>query len=117
MGYLMSAFLLSYGACQIPAGLAGDWLGARLVLPLSVLGWSLAAVAISLVPAESPPGWGALAELRNPLVVLLVFRALFGIFQSTAFPAFARIVADWIPVVERASAQGMLWTSSRLGGR
>jgi sugar phosphate permease len=116
MGYLMSAFLISYGACQIPAGLAGDRLGARLLLPLFVLGWSLAAAAISLVPTGAPDEWLPLAPLLEPLTVLLVLRVLFGIFQSGAFPVFARVVADWMPLGERASAQGTLWTSSRLGG-
>lgn len=108
MGYLMFAFLLAYGACQIPAGLAGDRLGARLLLPLSVVGWSLAAAAISLTPAG--------LSLPITLTVLILLRVLFGVFQSGAFPVFARVVADWIPPGERASAQGILWTASRLGG-
>src|SRR5262249_10240533 len=49
MGYLMAAFLVSYGACQVPAGLAGDRFGARLLLTVFVVGWSVATAALGLV--------------------------------------------------------------------
>src|SRR5579885_632782 len=52
VGYLMFAFLVAYGACQIPAGLSGDRLGARLLLPLFVLGSSLMTAAFVLVPTH-----------------------------------------------------------------
>jgi sugar phosphate permease len=43
-------------------------------------------------------------------------RFLFGLFQAAEFPSLARVVADWMPVQERATAQGAIWTFSRLGG-
>jgi len=52
----------------------------------------------------------------QPLALLLILRALFGAAQSGAFPVFTRVVADWLPLTERGSAQGALWTASRLGG-
>jgi sugar phosphate permease len=112
VGYLMFAFLVAYGACQVPAGLSGDRLGARLLLPLFVLGWSLVTAAFVLVPTHAPPS----APLLQPLLLLLALRALFGAFQAGAFPVFTRVVADWMPLTERASAQGAMWTASRLGG-
>jgi sugar phosphate permease len=36
--------------------------------------------------------------------------------QAGIFPAWSRVIADWMPTHERASAQGILWTCSRLGG-
>src|SRR5262245_54185750 len=50
-GYLATAFLIAYGGCQIPAGLAGDRYGARLLLTVFVVGWSVATAALGLVPA------------------------------------------------------------------
>src|SRR5262249_16028175 len=47
---------------------------------------------------------------------LLIVRFLFGVFQSAEFPSLTRVIADWIPIQERASAQGMVWMFSRLGG-
>jgi MFS family permease len=40
-GYLVSAFLVAYGLFQVPFGLVGDRWGARNVLTLLALGWSL----------------------------------------------------------------------------
>ena len=108
MGYLMAAFLVSYGACQVPAGLAGDRFGARLLLTVFVVGWSVATAALGLVPKDVALTW-------LPLALLLGLRIVFGAFQSGAFPVFARVVGDWIPVTERGSAQGLMWTTSRLG--
>src|SRR5207249_1663091 len=47
---------------------------------------------------------------------LLVLRFLFGMFQAGTFPALSRMMADWMPVTERGSAQGLIWMSSRIGG-
>src|SRR5215469_15186612 len=48
MGYLASVWLVAYGAFQVPGGLLGDRLGARHLLTLLVLAWSLAAGAVAL---------------------------------------------------------------------
>src|SRR3954471_22423671 len=41
IGWLASAWLVAYGIFQVPGGLLGDRLGARRLLTLLVLGWSL----------------------------------------------------------------------------
>jgi len=107
IGYLTAAFLISYGGFQIPTGLAGDRFGARRALPLFVTGWSLALAAVALVPTGGGLVWLSLG-------LLAALRVVFGAFQSGAFPTFARVVGDWLPVTERASAQGLMWTTSRL---
>lgn len=107
-GFLATAFLIAYGGCQIPAGLAGDRFGARLLLTIFVVGWSVATAALAFVPAPQTFVW-------LPLAVLLALRFMFGVFQSGAFAVFTRTLADWTPVSERATAQGILWTTSRLG--
>src|SRR5947207_2074093 len=56
-GYLTSAFLIAYAGCQIPAGLTGDRFGARRMLTLFVVGWSLATAAIALVPSQMAMAW------------------------------------------------------------
>src|SRR5215475_6790306 len=51
MGYLASVWLVAYGLFQVPGGLLGDRLGARHVLTILVLGWSLTAGAVALTAA------------------------------------------------------------------
>ncbi len=109
MSWLASAFLVAYATFQVPVGLLGDRLGGRHLLTILVFGWSLLTGALALT-----------AVLPGPPVVALLFllgvRFLFGMFQAGGFPIVARVLADWMPLRERARAQGMIWTFSRLGG-
>jgi sugar phosphate permease len=109
MGYLASVWLIAYGVFQVPGGLLGDRLGARHLLTLLVLGWSLLVGVVALTAALPPGGWLVFA-------CLVVLRFLFGAFQAGGFPGLARVVADWMPSRQRGSAQGTIWTFSRLGG-
>jgi sugar phosphate permease len=109
VGYLASAWLVAYGAFQVPGGLLGDRLGGRHLLTLLVLGWSLLLGAVALTALLPAGGW-------LPFAFLLALRFLFGMFQAGGFPALARVLADWMPTPERGFAQGMTWTFSRLGG-
>src|SRR5438132_13728489 len=58
MGYLASVWLVAYGASQVPGGLLGDRLGARHLLTILVVAWSLLAGAVALTVAL-PAGGGA----------------------------------------------------------
>ena len=109
MGYLASAFLVAYGIFQVPCGLIGDRLGARHLLTLLVLGWSVLTGMTAL--ADRLPVEGAW-----PFCFLIGVRFLFGAFQAGAFPAWARVMTDWMTVRQRATGQGAVWMFSRLGG-
>src|SRR6516165_1731209 len=78
MGYLASVWLVAYGLFQVPGGLLGDRLGARHLLTVLVLAWSLTAGAVALTAALPPGGWLAFATL-------LALRFLFGAFQAGGF--------------------------------
>jgi sugar phosphate permease len=109
MGYLMAAFTLAYALFEVPWGLIGDRLGVGRLLVVMTLGWSVltAAVALALFLPRGT-AW--------PFVFLLVIRFLFGACQAGAFPALSRMMADWMPITERGTAQGLIWTFSRAGG-
>jgi sugar phosphate permease len=109
MGNLASAFLVAYALFQVPGGLLGDRWGVRHTLTILVLGWSVLTGAIALAAALA-------ADPMLAFLFLFVIRFLFGMFQAGGFPSLARALADWIPLKQRASAQGMTWTFSRLGG-
>jgi ACS family glucarate transporter-like MFS transporter len=106
-GRVMSTFLFAYAIFEIPWGFAADRYGARRTLGVAVLGWSAITALTSLVDHVD-------AAYRVQLLVALRF--LFGAFQAGAFPSIARLFGDWIPVRERATAKGVVWTASRLGG-
>jgi sugar phosphate permease len=109
MGYFLAVWLVAYGIFQVPGGLIGDRLGARTLLSLLVVGWSLTLLVVALTIFLPPGTWLA-------LLVLLALRFIFGGFQAGVFPGVSRIVADWMPTPQRGFAQGSIWTFSRLGG-
>src|SRR5262245_53239739 len=107
MGDAAAAFLVAYGLCQVPGGWLADRLGARHVIAALVVGWSLLTGVVALAALMS-------AAVAFPFFVAVLF--CFDLLQAGLFPAWSRVMADWMPVHERASAQGTIWTFSRLGG-
>jgi sugar phosphate permease len=109
MGDLASIWLVAYGLFQVPGGLLGDRFGARHLLTVLVVSWSLLIGAVALTGLLPAGAWWTFS-------FLLVLRFLFGAFQAGGFPALARVIADWVPREQRGFAQGLVWTFSRLGG-
>jgi sugar phosphate permease len=103
----MAVFLIAYGLFEIPWGLLGDRLGARHLLAVATLGWSALTAATVLLSATGS-GWAFAA--------LLLLRFAFGALQAGVFPLISRLLADWMPLRERGTAQGFVWTTSRAGG-
>lgn len=99
-GWVLSAFALGYALFQAPAGALADKLGPRLVLAMIVTLWSVFTGLTGLA-------WG--------FVSLLVFRFLFGLAEAGAFPTCARAIYAWLPAGERALAQGINLSGSRIG--
>jgi MFS family permease len=100
-GWVLSAFVLSYGLFEIPTGVMGDRWGPRSVLVRIVLWWS---------------AFTALTGAASNLWVLVGTRFLFGVGEAGAYPNMSGVVARWFPVKERARAQGFIWGASRAGG-
>jgi MFS family permease len=101
MGYVFSAFALSYALFEIPGGWMGDWLGPKRVLIRIVLWWSFFTAAT---------GWAW------NLASLWVMRFLFGAGEAGCFPNLTKAFTTWLPAAERVRAQGIMWTFARWGG-
>ncbi len=101
MGYVFSAFGLTYAALEIPSGWLIDRFGPRTVLTRVVLSWSVFTAATGLA-------WN--------FTSLLVARLLFGAGESGCFPGLAKTFSNWLPVEERAHAEGWKAASARWGG-
>lgn len=100
-GWVLSAFVISYGLFEIPAGAMGDRIGPRRVLTRIVTWWSV---------------FTALTGVVQGFKQLVVVRFLFGAGEAGAFPNFSVVIVRWFPVWERARAQSVVWMASRLGG-
>ena len=101
LGLIFSAFAYPYAAMQIVGGWLADRFGPRLVLAALSLLWAAATILTGL-------SWG--------VVSLVVFRVLVGLGEGGAFPTAGRALTSWMPIGERAFAQGITHASSRLGG-
>ena len=100
-GWVLGAFVISYGLFEVPSGALGDRDGPRRVLARIVAWWSL---------------FTALTGLVQGFRQLVVVRFLFGAGEAGAFPNCSAAIARWFPAVERARAQGVVWMGSRIGG-
>jgi MFS transporter, ACS family, glucarate transporter len=123
MGLIFSAFLVGYLLLEVPGGWMGDRWGSRRVLAGIVLVWSLFTTLTGCVwPFVLDSGHrlqlgGLVIPLAiNSLAAMLLIRFLFGLGEAGAFPNLTRVIRDWFPLDERASALGWIWTFARLGG-
>jgi ACS family glucarate transporter-like MFS transporter len=101
MGWVFSAFTISYALFEIPGGWMGDRYGPRSVLMKVVVMWSV-------FTAATGAAWN--------FVSMVVCRFLFGVGEAGCFPNVTKIFTIWLPSRERVRAQGILWMSARWGG-
>ena len=100
-GWVLGAFVFSYGVFEIPSGMLGDRIGPRRTLARIVSWWSV---------------FTALTGAMRSFWPLAFTRFLFGAGEAGAYPNSSTAIVRWFPATERARAQGVVWMSSRLGG-
>jgi MFS family permease len=100
-GWVLGAFILSYGLFEIPTGALGDRWGQRNMLTRIVVWWS---------------AFTALTGLATSFAPLVAVRFLFGAGEAGAYPNMSGAISRWFPRGERARAQGYVWGASRAGG-
>jgi MFS family permease len=101
MGYVFSAFALSYALFALPAARWADKVGTRLLLTLIVLWWSAFTIGTAAVTG---------------LISLLAVRFLFGAGEAGAWPCVTKSFSHWIPRGERGTVQGIFFTGAHLTG-
>jgi MFS transporter, ACS family, glucarate transporter len=104
-GWVISAFLVGYAASQILAGWIAVRLGPRRALTLAVLWWGAFTLATALVPPSIP----------RALAVLISVRLALGIGEAIIYPASNQFVANWIPVRERGTVNGVIFAGVGAG--
>jgi MFS transporter, ACS family, glucarate transporter len=99
--WFLSAFFWSYALAQVPAGWLSDRYGARIMLVIYILTWSL---------------FTGLIGAASSFFILIATRLGCGIGQAGAYPTAASIVGRWMPVAARGTASGTVATGGRIGG-
>ncbi|MGL6019859.1 MAG: MFS transporter [Gibbsiella quercinecans] len=100
MGYLLSAFSLTYAFLQLPVGAFLDRLGSRILLGLGLLLWSAAQLAGGIV---------------HSFKALFFTRLILGVGEAPQFPAAAKSISEWYNIKERGRAMGTFNSSAAMG--
>ena len=90
-GFIISAFSLSYGIGQLPAGWLADRIGSRILITIGICGVALA---------------GLLVGLSQTYIMLIVFLALMGVLGGGYHPASPPLVAASVEPKNRGRALG-----------
>jgi sugar phosphate permease len=100
MGLALGAFGWAYAVFQIIGGYLGDRFGARLILTVCGLVWTLATL---------------LTGLAGGLVSLFLIRLLLGAGEGATFPTATRAMQYWVAKDRRGWAQGVTHAFARIG--
>ena len=99
LGIFVTAFYVGYVLSNVAAGFAGDWLGPRLTLAVSL-------VALGLCTAL----FGSIASVRAGLAL----QVLMGLTAGADYVAGVKLIAIWFGRRERGRAMGLFMTATSL---
>ena len=105
LGYVFSAFLAGYALFQTVGGRLADQLGSRRVLAGGVLWWGV----FTALGAAVPTGVG------HAVLLFATIRFLLGAGEAVVYPASNQFVAQWIPLQERGTANGIIFAGVGAG--
>src|SRR3984957_4134330 len=97
---LQAAFLATYALLYAGGGKFLDTVGTKVGFAVSMTWWSVAC---------------ALHGFAQGLTLLVMARLLLGMGEGAAFPAATRVIAEWLPATERATAMGIINAGTALG--
>ncbi len=101
ISWFLSAFFWSYALAQVPSGWLSDRYGARIMLCIYILTWSL---------------FTGLIGASTTFFMLLATRLATGLGQAGAYPTAASVVGRWVPLTARGTASAMVANGGRIGG-
>jgi ACS family glucarate transporter-like MFS transporter len=101
IGKILSSFFFTYALFQVPAGWASDRFGARPMLTVYIVLWSL---------------FTLMTGFTTGFIGLLLARLLCGIGQAGAYPTCMALIRKWIPHEASGTASGLVSFGGRVGG-
>lgn len=100
LGFLLTAFFISYVPMQVVVGWLADRFGAARVLLIGFIAWSLAM---------------SLTGLAHGFATMVVLRLLLGVGESVFFPTSSLIIARSFPESRRGLANSVVMTGMASG--
>ena len=119
-GLVNSLFQLAYGAGLLFFGWFVDRFGVKLGYAVSMVGWSLAAMAHALVQmmpgsASVQIGGRVFGAAALAVAAFGLCRVLLGLAEAGNFPAAVKSTAQWFPKRERAFATSLFNAGTNMG--
>lgn len=100
-GLILSIFFLGYAIMQIPGGWLADRFGAKLILFISIIGFSI---------------FTGLTGLAWSFASLVAIRFIFGLTEGSFFPAGAKTISVTIPEERRSRAMSIFLSALTVAG-
>ena len=91
-GWLVSAFMVSYGISQLPAGWLADRIGPRIVITIGISGVALSGLLVGLSPTY---------------IMLVIFLVLLGVMGGGYHPASIPVISALVDSENRGRALGL----------
>ena len=107
LGWLFTAYLITYTVFQLPGGIFGEWLGSRKALVVTGLVGFGAAIATPLVPL--------LLAGSAMLLALLIARVVLGLAHAPLFPVSTGVFESWFPVGHWGLPNGLQTSGLQFG--
>jgi ACS family hexuronate transporter-like MFS transporter len=118
-GDIVFAFQLAYAIGYLLAGRVIDRIGTKKGFALSLVVWSIAAIAHANVTTFGPFVAAVLARVgltySASVAGFIAARFALGLGESGNFPAAIKTVAEWFPIRERAFATGLFNAGTNVG--
>ncbi|XP_073955794.1 putative inorganic phosphate cotransporter isoform X2 [Choristoneura fumiferana] len=100
---ILSSFFLGYSLAMFPMGLVVQRLGGKIPIQIGLLVNGIISIVTPTVAVWG--GWKAVCACR----------VLQGVSQSGLYPSVHTILAKWVPINERATLVGYVYTGTTLG--
>lgn len=110
IGSLLSAFVLGYALFQAPGGWLGDRFGARRILTIAILWWSIFTALTAIAPDLWMEKWFGVAGS------FWIVRFLIGVGEGPALPNTNKMIGRWMAVHERARGSSLFLVAVGIGG-
>jgi sugar phosphate permease len=101
MSWILGGFFFAYALGQVPSGWLADRFGARLMLTVYIVLWSLMT---------------GLTGLASGFVSVFACRIMFGLGQAGGYPTSAGLLTHWMPFSRRGAASSAVALGGRAGG-
>ncbi|KAL3272430.1 hypothetical protein HHI36_013912 [Cryptolaemus montrouzieri] len=104
-GIILSSFYWGYLITHLPGGILAEKFGGKYTLGLGILSTAVFTLITPAVIHLSNGKWG----------VIVALRVIEGLGEGTTYPAINTLLAQWVPLQERAKIGSLVYAGGQIG--